>query len=336
MGFTTWVFLVVGIGLGFVTRPQFDRFLLRSRSSQVHSAELDRTEPVAMPALNQDTQDALAAYYVAIEMNQFRTGFLARTAHELRSPLSSIISLHQLILSDLCEDHEEERECIAQAYDATQKMLALLDSLIMVSKTEYSSSHLQLQPIQLASVLDEVHSLTHLLAQNRNLRLTIDPVADDLYVLSDPRRLQQVLVILCDIPIMLMEDGAIHVSVHLKPHQQVEIWIDDHRPAAAWQEPLDLMKTTLSSDHLMHQLLKDIRNHAALSRPDLRHQGGSPRSPVSVGMALMMCQLLLRAMRGELEVLDTPSYDGMAQTASLNPSGRSRIACLLPLANEQE
>jgi hypothetical protein len=136
---------------------------------------------------------------------------------------------------------------------------------------------------------------------------------------------------------MLMEDGAIHVSIHPKPEQrQVEIWIVDHRPATAWQEPLDLMKTSLSPDHLMHQLLKDIRNHEMLSLPSAHHQGGSPRSPVSVGMALMMCQLLLRVMNSELEVLDTPSYDDTDPAANLNPSGRSRIACSLPMVNEEE
>ncbi len=52
---------------------------------------------------------------MAAQMGQYKAGFLARTFHELGSPLTSLISLYQLILSDLCDSPAEERDCIAQA-----------------------------------------------------------------------------------------------------------------------------------------------------------------------------------------------------------------------------
>jgi signal transduction histidine kinase len=51
-------------------------------------------------------------YWRAIELAQFKAGFLARTSHELRSPLNGMISGLQLILSDLCDDAAEEREYV--------------------------------------------------------------------------------------------------------------------------------------------------------------------------------------------------------------------------------
>ncbi|GBF84663.1 histidine kinase dimerization/phospho-acceptor domain-containing protein [Aphanothece sacrum] len=66
-------------------------------------------------ALKQELEQTKLAYQMAVQLSQFKSGFLAKTSHELRSPLSTLMGLHQLILSDLCENHEEEREFIEQA-----------------------------------------------------------------------------------------------------------------------------------------------------------------------------------------------------------------------------
>ena len=64
--------------------------------------------------LKEELKQAQLAYQMAAQMSQFKAGFLARTSHELRSPLSSMIGLHQLILSDLCESPEEQKEFIKE------------------------------------------------------------------------------------------------------------------------------------------------------------------------------------------------------------------------------
>jgi signal transduction histidine kinase len=54
-------------------------------------------------ALKRELQQTRLAYHMAVAINHLKSSFLARVAHELRSPLSSMISLHQIILADLCE-----------------------------------------------------------------------------------------------------------------------------------------------------------------------------------------------------------------------------------------
>ena len=49
--------------------------------------------------LTTELENTQIAYQMAQEINQLKTGFLGRAAHELRSPLSSLISLHQLIFA---------------------------------------------------------------------------------------------------------------------------------------------------------------------------------------------------------------------------------------------
>ena len=47
--------------------------------------------------LREKLKQAQLAYQMAITINQFKTGYLGRIAHELRSPLSNLMSIHQLI-----------------------------------------------------------------------------------------------------------------------------------------------------------------------------------------------------------------------------------------------
>jgi len=47
-------------------------------------------------ALKRELQQTRLAYQMAVAINHLKSSFLGRVAHELRSPLSSMISLHQL------------------------------------------------------------------------------------------------------------------------------------------------------------------------------------------------------------------------------------------------
>jgi len=87
-------------------------------------------------ALKRELQQTRLAYHLAVAINHLKSSFLGRVAHELRSPLSSMISLHQLILADLCESPAEEREFIAQGQLAGCKLMAMLDEMINLSKLE--------------------------------------------------------------------------------------------------------------------------------------------------------------------------------------------------------
>jgi len=250
-------------------------------------------------ALKAELQRSRLAYQMAMAMAQFQAGFLARAAHELRSPINSVISLHQLILNDLADDPAEEREFIAQSYSAAEKMLGVLDQLIHISKTAHGTEQFYLQPLPLQSILAEVKNLTHLQAQNRNLRLAIAMPDPEIYVLADPKWFQQVLMSLVDLPISLMQEGTIRLTTEaVSASQEIRICVEDDRPLSFWSEPIDLL-----------ELLQ-------------AQQGNSTDSPLlpSPGLSLLMNQTLMELMGGRLEILAVPSAE----------SAVTRIQCSIP------
>ncbi len=247
------------------------------------------------------------AYRMVVEMSQFRSGYLARSAHELRSPLNSIIGIHQMILADLCDDPAEEREFLAQANDAALKLVQLMDRVIHVAKVEHGNEPLQLRPLQLSLVLAEVEELSRLQAQNRNLTLQIDLPAPDVYVLADLPCFRQVLLNLVDTPLRLMQDGTVSLTSYLEGNY-VFVEITDDRPFSVWQEPIEWLRQPI--------------DQVNLATPEL-----------SPGLTLIMDQTLLEAMGGRLELLAVPgytTYDPSKDTDSFDPSTKTRIRCLIP------
>ncbi|MGF1512272.1 MAG: sensor histidine kinase [Elainellaceae cyanobacterium] len=269
-----------------------------------------RPDLSSRPNLSADPAEASwrLAYHLAAEMAQLKAGFLARTSHELRSPLNSVIGLHQLILTDLCDSPEEEREFVGQAHEAALKLLKLLDQMTDLSKLEQGNAALLLGEIDLNVLLLEVEQVVQIQAQNRNLRLTIEHPEAQIRLRGDRQRLLQVLIYLLTAPIYSMDSGYIQVGVSLH-ESQARIQIADQRPASAWSEPSDLLEQGRAK---------------AQAPPEMPLQRDS-----SAGLTLMLCRQLLELMGGELALVQTPSENGAAD-GEAETTAWTRLECRLP------
>jgi len=243
MSWINWVYLATGLGLGLGSHKAFAQ---RDKKS-VNEEKLVQTHqqlPLATPTesvLKQLRQTQLA-YQLAQELSQFKAGFLVRTAHELRSPLNSLIGLHQLILSDLCDNPAEEREFVAQAQQMALKLVELLDEILDVARIANNKDTLEIQPLQLTAALKEIEHLTQTLAANRNIKLQISSLDPETYILADPQWLRFVLLNLVETCIQTMEAGSIVISSQLIPNAEIAyISFDVPLPIDTWSESLDAM-----------------------------------------------------------------------------------------------
>ena len=234
--------------------------------------------------LKEELKQTQLAFQMAAQMSQFKAGFLARTSHELRSPLSSMIGLHQLILCDLCESPEEQKEFISQAYHSALKLMKLIDEIVAVSKTEYGSDRLYLESLQLAEIFNEIARLTHLQAANRNLKLDIVIPDSEIYVTGDRSRLTQLIFNLIDSGISLMRSGKIKLSSTKVTADTVRVEIDLDCDTALWQESTNTEPIEANDMEAIREYLQQIG--------------------LSANMKLLLSQTLLQTMGGELELLD--------------------------------
>jgi signal transduction histidine kinase len=302
MNWINSLWLGSGIGLGLAIGQLFSRF---------KTVEKRTEKPIENPTPLESAEHKRLelAYHRALELSQFKAGFLARTSHELRSPLNGVIGVHQLILADLCESPEEEREFIAQAHESALKLLHLLDEVINVSKADYGSATLAIQPVSLAMVLEDTYGLTHLVAENRNLKFQIAIPDESLYVLADPKWLQYVLVTLISSAISLMHDGAITVTVR-SDENFAHLLITDDRPAESWKEAIDLLTPSSPSTPI------------AASQSSWQPSSKILEEAHTPGFSLLLTQTVMELMNGRLTLLAIPSLSNPTET---------HIQCSIPL-----
>jgi len=132
------------------------------------------------------------------QMAHFQAGFLGTASHELRAPINRIIGLHQLILEDLCENPEEERDFLRQAHQAIFEVLQNLDLLIQVSKFDIGAVEPKQEPVLVDGVFAKVRELMEMKCLNRQCRLEIVAPPPALLVEADNHWLQQLLLLLLD------------------------------------------------------------------------------------------------------------------------------------------
>jgi signal transduction histidine kinase len=285
MNFNNWLYLGTGIGLGI----GFYRLFLQSAKSVLTPPQNSLQHEESQ--LLQELKQTQLAYYQAREMSQFKAGFLARTSHELRSPLSGVIGLHQLILADLCEKPEEEREFIEQAHEKSLKLLKLIDEILNISKLESGRNKLDIETLQLSEFLQDIYDLTYLLAANRNYHFTLSLPDPEIHILVDSRWLKQVLINLIDTTITQMEEGNIYLSSNLPvTGNHVNIWLDVPTVAVLTSESLD----SITSEN-----------------PELQEN-----IDLSPGMKLLLNQSLVELMGGKLEILPLPTNEEQTQQST--------------------
>ncbi|WP_088243852.1 sensor histidine kinase [Calothrix rhizosoleniae] len=291
MNWINWVHLGIGIILGIICQ----RIIARSQGVTSSSSGLS---PNQESTLQEQIQQTQLAYQMAKEMSQFKSGFLARTTHVLRSPLNGLIGLHQLILSDLCDSPEEEREFISQAHERALKLLKLIDEILIVARTEHGTNELNIQSLPLTQLLENVHKVIYMLAENRNYPFQVILPDTDIYVLADSHWLQQVLINLIDTSILNMEEGSIHISVQAdSDSNMVNIWLDVPKNAIPTSEAIDLINSTSLNTLNQDQEIK-----------------------ISPGMRLLISHTILSVMAGKLEIIPYPLAGQAAEFTRLQIS----------------
>jgi signal transduction histidine kinase len=201
--------------------------------------------------------DTLAALQLAydrlLQQHQTLAAFLGTASHELRAPINQVISLHQLILEDLCESPEEEREFVGQANQAITRMLHNLDILISLSKLDIGTLSPVCEPISLGTVLNKVRQFTEMQCINRQCRLTVNSGTEPLWVLSDDRWLLQALISLVE---AALAAGSTAMSLELSEVDDptVTLQFTCNAPAHQWPPNIPTSLTVTDSPSPLNNL----------------------------------------------------------------------------------
>ncbi len=235
--------------------------------------------------------EAAAAAVPLAEADRFRTALLAAVGHDLRTPLAAAKAAVTGVLStDVRLTPEDQRELLTAADESLDRLAALVDNLLDLSRLQAGVMPVRVQPV----FLDEVVALAVDHADPGH-RVVIDLADDVPLVEADPGLLERVLANLVENAVRHSPagPGAAGPDVLIgasRLAQRVEVRVVDRGPGIP-SEALDRVFQPF-------QRLGDTDNTSG------------------VGLGLALARGLTEAMGGRLTLEETPG-GGLTMVVSL-------------------
>lgn len=276
------------LDMEFRTRPHGSTRWVRSRATPYAAEEgqmlwsgywVDVTEARAQA-------DALVAAKAAAEQAaQAKSAFLATMSHEIRTPMSGVLGMVEVLAHTPLDD--EQRRIIAVIEDSAQMLRHILDDILDYSRIDAGALQLELQPLALRSLLDNVQQLLAPQAAAKGLQLQLQVDADVApWHLGDGLRLRQIVFNLLSNAIKFTAHGRVSIALALEQ--------DDE---GAQRLRLSVADTGIGISPEQRERL--FMPFAQADVATSRQYGGT-------GLGLSICQRLVALMGGALDLHSVP------------------------------
>ena len=193
-----------------------------------HRTSLLETEARSAAKLSQ-MNDELHRRQIALEQAMgARNRFYASMSHELRTPINAVIGYSTLMLDNIYGPlNAKQKEGLQRTLKAARHLLELVNDVLDLSKIEAGKIELSLQPVMFPSIVEDLFVTVRPLADEYGSTLSLEMDGEPFNIVSDPRRVRQILLNLLSNAIKFGEGKPIRVLCKQDANRGVEMEVVD-------------------------------------------------------------------------------------------------------------
>ncbi|WP_310600931.1 PAS domain S-box protein [Desulfobulbus sp.] len=243
------------------------------------------------------TEQLRQALEAAQEADRVKTIFLASMSHELRTPLNSIIGFTGILSQGLAGPlNPEQHKQLGMVQKSARHLLALINDVLDISKINAGQLELVEREFALRPSIEKTVKLIAPLAEEKGVELRVDIAEEVGKIVTDQRRLEQVMLNLLNNAIKFTEQG----------------WVS----MACRQEGDGYLLTVTDSGIGMR-----ADELPRLFKPFYQVDSGLARKHEGSGLGLSICKKIVEMMGGDIGVA---SEWGQGSTFTVRLPGRNQ------------
>lgn len=218
----------------------------------------------------------------AVEASKLKSQFVANVSHEVRTPLTGVIGLAELI-TQAPELSANSREMADRLFFSSKELLRVLNDLLDFSKLEAGRVSLDIEPVLIGELMSDVVALIQPLAKQKHLTLEVkidSRVPEE--IKGDRNKIFQTLLNLAQNAVKFTNSGGTELSVDMRDQKMVRFQVID---------------TGIG-------ISESIRSR--LFEPFVQGQGSIDRKYGGTGLGLSISKGFVELMSGEIGLSSIP------------------------------
>lgn len=160
-------------------------------------------------------------------LEKLRSEFVANVSHELKTPLTAILSSTETLLAGAINDQEHNMEFLGKIKKHAQNLSALIDDILQLSKLEAKKESARFGEISLKNIILKAIETVSQKAEGKDIQINFSKDNQDLHISGIEEYIYRALLNILDNAINYSPKGSYVAISTIKRDDKIEISISD-------------------------------------------------------------------------------------------------------------
>ena len=181
--------------------------------------------------LEEQNQELEEAKEKAEESDRLKSAFLANMSHEIRTPMNGIMGFSQVLIEN-DYSKKEENKFLEIIHSRSKHLLQIINDIVDISKIEANQFTIHIESFCLNDMLHELYDIYQTDKKNYGkehlqIELNEELQRDESFLVSDPKRLRQILVNLLSNALKFTDEGKISFGYTKQSDDSLTLYVQD-------------------------------------------------------------------------------------------------------------